>query len=102
MSVEETVIIRPSRESDAASVARLAALDGKPVPVGRLLLAEVDGIAVAALGIDSDERVADPFKPTAALLALMEARASRLSPPPEPESLSGRLLRRAMPRPRAA
>jgi hypothetical protein len=102
MSVEGTVIIRPAHESDASAVARVAARDGKPVPTGRLLVAEVEGVIVAALGIDSDERVADPFEPTAELLRLMEARASRLCPPPLPQTLSGRLLRRAMPRPRVA
>jgi len=42
--------IRLSDERDAASISRLAALGGAEAPQGSVLLAELDGEAVAAIG----------------------------------------------------
>ena len=63
---------------DAAAIARLAQLDSASVPVGALLLAVVDGVPVAALSTSSGEVVADPFRRTSELVAMLRDRAARL------------------------
>lgn len=72
------VTIRPAAAADAAAVHRIAALDSRPVPAGELVVAEVDGEVLAALPIGGGEAIADPFRPTAALLPLLELRALQL------------------------
>lgn len=67
--------IRPAHRSDDRAIARLAALDSSAVPAGELLLAEICGRPVAAIGVDSGAHIADPFLPTADVVALLELRA---------------------------
>ena len=71
------ILIRHARREDALELARLAVIDSAQAPQGDVLLAEVDGALVAAIGLDDGRRVADPFRPTAAVLALLEAHAGR-------------------------
>ena len=68
------VVIRSARESDLPALLDLAELDSAPALVGCSLVAEVDGRIVAARA-ESGARIADPFLPTAELLALLELRA---------------------------
>jgi hypothetical protein len=70
--------IRPATDADAPVVRRLALLDSKPEPAGRLLVAEENGTVVAALSLDDRVAVADPFEPTAEAVALLRARAAAL------------------------
>ena len=93
-----SVLIRAARGSDGPALETLAALDSAVVPSGGLLLAEADGELVAALG-SGGERIANPFRPTADVIALLELRAGR--------SHGGRVRRRGTslrlaPRARAA
>jgi hypothetical protein len=73
-----TVVIRAARGSDGPVLRRLAALDSSELPAGDLLVAEADGTLVAAMAIESGEHVADPFRRTADVLALLSLRAARL------------------------
>jgi hypothetical protein len=73
-----TVLIRAARGSDGPALARLAALDSRPLPAGDLLVAEADGELVAALDPASGRSVADPFRRTADLVALLALRGQRL------------------------
>jgi hypothetical protein len=73
-----TVLIRAARGSDGPALRRLAALDSRPVPEGRLLLAETDDEVVAALSMDTGDKVADPFRRTADVVDLLAFRAARL------------------------
>ena len=79
------VTIRLAREDDRSALRRLAALDSSTVPRGPLLLAEIDGELHAAASIRDGRAIANPFKRTADLVALLHARiASRsaaLAPP---------------------
>jgi hypothetical protein len=75
MSIIESVTIRRSRPDDEPHVRRIAALDSRPAPAGPALVAEVDGEIVAAVALDGGPPVADPFRPTADLVALLELRA---------------------------
>jgi hypothetical protein len=71
--------IRPASEADADVLTRLAQLDTQLPLRGRILVAEHDGQAIAALSLDEDRAVADPFTKTAGALVLLRARASALS-----------------------
>ena len=74
-----TVELRPARAADEAVTRRLAALDDAPGLEGPVLLAVVDGDVVAALALDDNRVVANPFVPTAHAVSLLRARADHLS-----------------------
>jgi len=71
-----SVLIRAARGSDGAALERLAELDSAEVPAGSLLVAEADGRLVAAIAASTGEAIADPFLPTADVIALLELRAA--------------------------
>ena len=76
--VPASVLIRAARGSDGPALSRLAALDSKELPDGELLVAESEHELVAALSLQTGERVADPFRPTADVVDLLAYRARRL------------------------
>jgi hypothetical protein len=75
----EPVLLRLCCVQDDAALERLAALEGRPTPQGRHVVAEVGGVVVAALPLGSGSPFADPFRPTAHLIPLLELRAKQLS-----------------------
>ena len=75
----DSVAVRLARPEDEAAVQRIASLDGKKAPQGRVLVAEADREVVAALAIEGGNAVADPFRWTSDVLALMEMRAEQLA-----------------------
>jgi hypothetical protein len=78
-NLSPTVVIRAARGSDGPALRRLAELDSREhVPAGNLLLAESDDELVAALSLDTGERIADPFRRTADVVDLLAYRARRL------------------------
>jgi hypothetical protein len=77
------ITLRLAYPDDAAAVARLAALDSRRVPSGPLLLAEIDGEPWAAIALKSGTVIADPFRPTAALVDLLRRRRHALAAAPE-------------------
>ena len=72
------VTVRLAEPRDARALVRLAALDSAEVPAAPALLAEVDGRPVAALPLLGGRAVADPFRRTAAMVAMLELRALQL------------------------
>lgn len=72
------VTIRYAFPDDAATIAALAAVDSQTVPEGVLLVAEVNGELWAAVSLTAKGAIADPFRPTADVRALLEARARQL------------------------
>ncbi|MGI8780406.1 MAG: hypothetical protein ACR2L8_09620 [Solirubrobacteraceae bacterium] len=72
-----SVTIRPATDADRTAVAQLAALDSRRAPCGETLLAFVDGALQAALGLDGDIAVADPFRPTDGIVQLLRLRATQ-------------------------
>jgi hypothetical protein len=78
VAVVTPVTVRPAIESDRPALRRLAALDSSAVPVGDLLVAEIDGELRAAVAVHSRAGIADPFHPTEALVSLLRARARQL------------------------
>jgi hypothetical protein len=76
---ERAVTLRFGFPDDALALARLATLDSARPPVGPVLLAEVGGELWAARSLADGAVVADPFRPTAPLVELLNARARQLS-----------------------
>jgi hypothetical protein len=86
----ERVTVRYAHAEDELALARLAALDSGQTPTGPALVAEADARILAALPLSGGQPIADPFAPTAELLALLRLRADQLDRPSD----SGRVLRR--------
>jgi hypothetical protein len=76
--LKPSVVLRLATSADEDRVNTLAQLDSAPVPTGEVLIAEVDGRLQAALGLDGGQPIADPFRRTADLVELLQARAGHL------------------------
>jgi hypothetical protein len=74
----KNVTVRRSTAGDAGALARLAALDSASPPRGPALVAEADSRLLAALPLGSGRPIADPFEPTAELVALLELRRAQM------------------------
>jgi hypothetical protein len=72
-NLDPTVVIRAARGSDGVALENLARMDSQRPVTGDVLLAEQDGVIVAALA--GDRAIADPFRPTADLVALLRLHA---------------------------
>jgi hypothetical protein len=71
------LMIRPAYGDDYAALVRLAALDSADqVPPRPLLLADADGVLRAALSLTDGSSIADPFYPSAGLVALLRTHAT--------------------------
>jgi hypothetical protein len=77
-TLDPTVVIRAARGSDGTALENLARMDSQRPVSGDVLVAEQDGVIVAAIA--GDRVIADPFRPTAELVALLRLRAGRTSP----------------------
>lgn len=75
----QEIVLRRAAPKDAVALELLATLDSAAHPTGELLVAEVDEQIVAALPLDGGRAIADPFRPTAALVELLRLRASLLA-----------------------
>ena len=94
----ETVTIRMAVAADGAALVRLAQLDSAPPPASHsMLVAEVAGELRAALPLDGGRAIADPFRPTAELIAILVERARQLAPPPARRLARWRTLRALRP-----
>jgi hypothetical protein len=86
--------LRMCKPADDPAIDRLAALSEVPVPYGRLVVALLDGRLVAALPLNGDPVLRDPFVKTEQLVRLLEVRAEQLREPAPRPALVPRLLRR--------
>ena len=69
------ISIRLAEAADMPALRRVAQRDSRLLPPGDLLVAEAQGEVQAALSLQTGESVADPFRPTAALVDLLQLRA---------------------------
>jgi hypothetical protein len=92
------ITVRRSVAADRSELARLAALDSARPPTGPALVAEAESRMLAALPLGSGRPIADPFEPTAAIVALLELRAEQIASAPERSGWTERI--RALLRPR--
>jgi hypothetical protein len=74
----QNVTVRRSASGDHGALMRLASLDSATPPRGPALVAEADSRILAALPLGSGRPIADPFEPTAELVALLELRRSQI------------------------
>jgi hypothetical protein len=72
------ITVRNAVSADRAELDRLAALDSATPPRGPALVAEADSRMLAALPLESGRPIADPFEPTAEIVALLRVRAEQL------------------------
>jgi hypothetical protein len=72
-----SISLRRAVSSDAANLDRLAQLDSKRLPAGTHLVAERDGVLIAALAQPSGVTVADPFVASADAVALLRQWAKQ-------------------------
>ena len=80
MTTLAPVTIRRATASDDSAVAGLAQLDSSRVPTGDVLVARVGSEVWAALSLDDDHIVADPFRPSASIVELLRERARSVQP----------------------
>jgi hypothetical protein len=74
----DSVTLRYAGAEDTDALDRLAAVDSSRAPRGTVLVAEVGGELWAAISLDDQHAVADPFRPTGELVALLVDRARQL------------------------
>jgi hypothetical protein len=80
----DPIVIRLARPTDATELRRLAQRDSADPPASPVLVAEVGGRIRAALGLDGETTIADPFASTAAVVDLLRLRAAQLRVTPRP------------------
>jgi hypothetical protein len=78
------LIIRHVEPADVQALRSLALLDSSREPSGETLVAEVGGELWAATSVEDLHTVADPFRPTGALVSLLKERARQLRRPQAP------------------
>ena len=71
-------VIRQAAEKDTTTLRRLAELDGQRPFAGPALIAESDGVAIAAISLFDERVVADPFEHTAVAAQLLRMRLGAL------------------------
>lgn len=65
------VVLRPAEPNDGRRLRRLAGRDTSSVPGGPLLVAEQDGVVLAAWSEAEKRAIADPFRRTSHLIELL-------------------------------
>jgi hypothetical protein len=74
-----TIELRLAHPNEAEDVRRLAELDSSPPLTGQVVIALINGDAVAGLSLLDQHVVANPFVPTREAVALLRLRAEHLS-----------------------
>jgi hypothetical protein len=73
------VTVRRSAPGDGPAISRLARLESRRAARGPYVLAERGGEVFAAAPLSGDAPLADPFMPTADVVAMLELRARQLA-----------------------
>jgi hypothetical protein len=80
----ESVTVRRSYPDDGPALQQLAQRDGRRMPRGAKLVAEVRGVLLAARSLEDGTSISDPFHPTAHLVELLALRSAHLRDAPGP------------------
>jgi hypothetical protein len=96
---DRPLTIRLAAHEDARTLRRLAQLDSAPVLRRRVLLAESDGVPVAAISLETGAVTADPFQRSAAAVRLLRLRRYQLLRQGSDAGPARQLLRRLVPDP---
>ena len=72
------VVVRDAYPDDDVALRRLASVDDRPGLRGHVVLAELNGELVAATSVSNGRSIADPWRPTADIVALLELRAAQI------------------------
>jgi hypothetical protein len=91
--------VRAATARDADTLSRLARYDGGTRPAGPTLLAERDGVALAAIGLTSGALTAEPLNPIADVVRLLRTRRYEVLRQGGHVGPAWSLLRRMAPRP---
>jgi len=87
-----TYTIRLATQDDDGALRRLAEADSQdPLVLGPVLIGEIDGTPQVAYSLSDGRVVANPFLPTAALIAHVRMRAGALGAYEHTPSLSARI-----------
>jgi hypothetical protein len=78
-------------DDDTEALRHLAELDSQGPLGGRVMIGELDGAPAAALSLDTGRAIADPFRPTAHLVASIRTRAAGVVAVERKPSLRDRL-----------
>ena len=92
MYAASSYTIRVATDQDVEALRRLAALDSKAPLDGTALVGEIAGTPAAAISLADDRAIADPFIPTAHLLATLRVRAQAVRGVDRTPSLRERLI----------
>jgi hypothetical protein len=75
---DSTLTLRQAGDADRAAVDRLAEMEEADSLTGEVLLAELDGYAIAALSIADGRAVVDIFRSTTGIVRLLRERREQL------------------------
>ena len=92
--------IRAATDADMPALVRLARLDSSRPPVGTIIVAEESGEIIAAMAAEDGATIADPFRATAPVVAMLRVRAEQLKPRSQRRTLPS--LRRVRAKPSTA
>ena len=76
MAVRTAIELRISQCRE--ELERLALLSERPLHEGDFIVADVDGVAVAAVSVQDGTTLYDPFKPTSQALSLLKLRRKQV------------------------
>jgi hypothetical protein len=92
---ESSLYVRGAQSHNSLALDWLARLDGRPRPVGPVLLAERDGVPVAAIALTSGAVVADPCTPSQHAVGFLRFLRYRIMRQGGQSDAARSLLRRA-------
>lgn len=79
-TASQPLVLRLAGPADLDDLVKLAILDSSHLGPGPHLVAEVGGELQAAVSLGDGAAIADPFRPTAGVVALLRARARAQAP----------------------
>jgi hypothetical protein len=84
-------VIRTATEEDAHALSQLAQLDSQRPLGGNVLIGEIDGDTAAAISLNENRVISDPFQHTVQLAQMLRMRAASLTAAAETPSLRQRM-----------